>query len=116
MRVLLDLNVLLDALLQRRPWHREADAILRAAARAEVACATTTLSLATLILRGPEGGRQRDGPCDRAALPWILRHLADRQTGTSRRRRDARERLRGQYRPSGGRGRFAGRHRHAQRA
>jgi hypothetical protein len=31
MRVLLDVNVILDAmLLQRPPWHKEADAILQA--------------------------------------------------------------------------------------
>ncbi len=52
MRVLLDVNVLLDALLQRHPWYKDADAILRAAARGEVACATTTLSLATLFYVG----------------------------------------------------------------
>jgi hypothetical protein len=32
MRVLLDINVILDAMLQRPPWHQEADAILQAAA------------------------------------------------------------------------------------
>jgi predicted nucleic acid-binding protein len=52
MHVLIDINVLLDALLQRQPWHKEADAILQAAARGEVACATTTLSLATLFYVG----------------------------------------------------------------
>lgn len=31
MRVLLDTNVVLDAMLQRAPWHAEADAIFRAA-------------------------------------------------------------------------------------
>jgi predicted nucleic acid-binding protein len=52
LRVLLDINILLDALLQRLPWHAEADAILRAAGRGEVTCATTTLSLATLFYVG----------------------------------------------------------------
>ncbi|MCI0640497.1 MAG: PIN domain-containing protein [Gemmataceae bacterium] len=52
MRVLLDVNVLLDALLQRLPWHMEADAILQAAARGELTCATTTLSLANLFYVG----------------------------------------------------------------
>jgi predicted nucleic acid-binding protein len=47
MRVLLDTNVILDAMLQRAPWHREADAILQAAAMGQVSCAATTLSLAT---------------------------------------------------------------------
>src|SRR5688500_1541224 len=32
MRVLLDTNVILDAMLRRAPWHHEADAILMAAA------------------------------------------------------------------------------------
>jgi predicted nucleic acid-binding protein len=49
MRVLLDTNVLLDAILQRSPWHREADAILQADALGQVACAATTLSLATVF-------------------------------------------------------------------
>jgi predicted nucleic acid-binding protein len=52
MRVLLDINVLLDALLQCQPWHKDADAILQAAARGDLACATTTLSLATLFYVG----------------------------------------------------------------
>ncbi len=52
MRVLLDTNVLLDALLQRTPWHLQADAVLAAAARGQVSCATTTLSLATLFYVG----------------------------------------------------------------
>lgn len=52
MRVLLDVNVILDAMLQRSPWHSEADAILRAAAQGHVTCATTTLSLATIFYVG----------------------------------------------------------------
>src|SRR5439155_8616753 len=39
MRVLLDINVLLDALLQRAPWHQQADAILTAASSGQVICA-----------------------------------------------------------------------------
>jgi predicted nucleic acid-binding protein len=49
MRVLLDVNVLLDSLLQRHPWHKEADAILNAAARGQLNCSVTTHSLATLF-------------------------------------------------------------------
>jgi hypothetical protein len=45
MRVLLDNNVLLDSVLQRSPWNIEADAILQAAARGEISCAVTTLSV-----------------------------------------------------------------------
>jgi predicted nucleic acid-binding protein len=52
MRVLLDVNVLLDAMLQRAPWHQEADAILQAAVQGQVTCATTTLSLATIFYVG----------------------------------------------------------------
>jgi len=37
MRVLLDTNVILDAMLQRAPWHSDADAILKAAALGQVA-------------------------------------------------------------------------------
>jgi predicted nucleic acid-binding protein len=49
MRVLLDTNILLDSILQRAPWHAEADAILQADARGQVNCAATTLSLATVF-------------------------------------------------------------------
>ncbi len=52
MRVLLDNNVILDAMLQRAPWHQEADAILQAAALGQVTCATTPLSLATIFYVG----------------------------------------------------------------
>jgi predicted nucleic acid-binding protein len=49
MQVLLDTNVLLDSILQRPPWHQQADAVLQAAALAQVGCAATTLSLATVF-------------------------------------------------------------------
>jgi predicted nucleic acid-binding protein len=52
MRVLLDTNVILDTMLQRPPWHREADAILQAAALGQITCATTSLSLATIFYVG----------------------------------------------------------------
>jgi predicted nucleic acid-binding protein len=52
MRVLLDVNVILDAMLQRPPWNKEADAILQAAALGQVTCATTSLSLATIFYVG----------------------------------------------------------------
>ena len=52
MRVLLDVNVILDAMLQRPPWHTEADAILQAAALGQVTCVTTPLSLATIFYIG----------------------------------------------------------------
>ena len=39
MRVLLDTNVLLDSILQRAPWHTEADAVLQADALGQVNCA-----------------------------------------------------------------------------
>ena len=49
MRVLLDTNVILDAMLQRPPWHKDADAILHALAQGQVVCAAATLSLATVF-------------------------------------------------------------------
>jgi predicted nucleic acid-binding protein len=52
MRVLLDTNVILDAMLRRAPWYHEADAILQAAAIGQVTCAATTLSLATSFYVG----------------------------------------------------------------
>lgn len=52
MRVLLDTNVVLDSLLQRPPWHDEADAILRAADRREVVCVLTALSIANMFYIG----------------------------------------------------------------
>src|SRR5438876_1108277 len=52
MRVLLDINVILDSMLQRPPWHVEADAIFHAAAQGQVTCATTPLSLATVFYVG----------------------------------------------------------------
>lgn len=52
MRVLLDVNVILDAMLQRLPWHKDADAILEAAALGHVTCITTSLSLATIFYVG----------------------------------------------------------------
>jgi predicted nucleic acid-binding protein len=52
MRVLLDTKVLLDSTLQRAPWHKEADAVLQAAALGQVSCAATTLSLATVFYVG----------------------------------------------------------------
>jgi len=39
-------------MLQRLPWHKEADAILQAAALGQVTCVTTTLSLATIFYVG----------------------------------------------------------------
>jgi predicted nucleic acid-binding protein len=52
MHVLLDTNVILDAMLQRTPWHGDTDAILHAAGRGEVRCAVTTLSIANLFYIG----------------------------------------------------------------
>ena len=52
MCVLLDIHVILDSMMQRLPWHQEADAILRARAQRKIACAATTLSLATSFYIG----------------------------------------------------------------
>jgi len=48
-RVLLDTNVLLDAILQRPPWHKDADAIIQASALGQVGCAATTHALTTVF-------------------------------------------------------------------
>lgn len=70
MQVLLDTNVMLDALLQRAPWHVDADAILRAAAGGQVACAAASLSLANVfyVIRRLEGAAKA-----RAAVRICLR-------------------------------------------
>src|SRR5262245_2256702 len=70
MRVLLDVNVLLDSLLQRTPWNKEADDILSAAATGQLTCSVTTLSLATLFYVG------RKAVGTQAARAGVRRHLA----------------------------------------
>jgi len=81
MRVLLDINVLLDALLQRLPLHSDADAILRAAARGEVICATTTLSLATIFYVGRKAvGAAPARAAVRNYLPTFMILPIDKQT------------------------------------
>ncbi len=52
MLLLLDTNVILDAMLKRAPWHVDADSIIQAAAQGQVRCAATTLSLATSFYIG----------------------------------------------------------------
>lgn len=52
MRVLLDTNVLLDSLLQRAPWHFEADEILRQAQPGVLELSVAALSLANLFYIG----------------------------------------------------------------
>src|SRR5260370_5100368 len=52
MHVLLDTNILLDSIMQRAPWHKEADAVVQAVARGQVSCAVTTFSLATVFYVG----------------------------------------------------------------
>ena len=49
MRVLLDTNVILDSILQRPPWHLDADAILQETSLGQVVCAAATLSFATVF-------------------------------------------------------------------
>ena len=70
MRVLLDINVILDAMLQRAPWHQEADAILQAAANGQGTCAATTLTLATAFYVG------RKAVGNAAARAAVRRYLA----------------------------------------
>jgi predicted nucleic acid-binding protein len=69
MRVLLDINVILDAMLQRPPWHKDADAILQAAAQGQVTCAATALSLATIFYVG------RKAVGDAAARAAVQKYL-----------------------------------------
>src|SRR5580704_12876886 len=52
MRILLDTNVILDSMLQRSPWHQDADAILKAAASGQITCAVSPLSLTTAFYVG----------------------------------------------------------------
>lgn len=52
MRVLLDTNIVLDAMLQRDPWKNDADAILKAAALGQIGFYVTSLSLATVLYVG----------------------------------------------------------------
>jgi predicted nucleic acid-binding protein len=52
MRVLLDTNVILDAMLQRPPWQAAADEVLKAGADGRVTCAATVLSLANIFYVG----------------------------------------------------------------
>jgi predicted nucleic acid-binding protein len=52
MRVLLDTNVILDAMLQLAPWHVDADAIFKSASDGRLTCASTVLSLANAFYVG----------------------------------------------------------------
>lgn len=52
MRVLLDINVILDAMLQRAPWQQDADAVIQAAKRGLIVCSTTAHSLPTIFYVG----------------------------------------------------------------
>ena len=52
MQVLLDTHVLLDSLLQRAPWHVEADEILRQARPGVLELSVAVLSLANLFYIG----------------------------------------------------------------
>jgi predicted nucleic acid-binding protein len=68
MRVLLDVNVILDAMLQRPPWQQDADAIIQAHALRQVDGVVTTLSLATVFyvsrkVIGTAAARSNVGKC-----------------------------------------------------
>lgn len=52
MRVLLDINVILDAMLQRAPWQQDADAVIQAAKLGLIVCSTTAHSLPTIFYVG----------------------------------------------------------------
>ena len=52
MRVWLDPNVVLDALLRRPPWHAEAATIVDASEQGRLVCAVVSLSIANLFYIG----------------------------------------------------------------
>jgi predicted nucleic acid-binding protein len=52
MRVLIDTNVILDAMLKRVPWHADADALILATAQGRLTIAVATLTLATSFYIG----------------------------------------------------------------
>ena len=72
MRVLLDTNVLLDSLLQRAPWHVEADEILRQAKPGVLDLSVVALSLANLFYIGRRivGTEQARADVRRVALTF----------------------------------------------
>ena len=81
MHVLLDTNVLLDAVLQREPWHEEADAIMEADALGQVTCAVTTLSLATVFYVARKAvGKARARAAVQKCLAALLILPIDKQT------------------------------------
>src|SRR5947209_5878449 len=54
MRVLVDTNIALDALLARAPWQADAQAILQAHQDGRLVCAFTTVSIANMFYVGPK--------------------------------------------------------------
>ncbi len=52
MRILLDTNVVLDVLLNRLPWHAEAEAILTASRTGQIDCAISALTIANVFYIG----------------------------------------------------------------
>jgi hypothetical protein len=89
MRVLLDVNVILDVMLQRPPWHQEADAILVGGrAGASHLCHHPPVT-GDGLLRGPEGRGDSGSPRRRSEVPGRSRYPADRPANTDRRRRFA---------------------------
>src|SRR5689334_7302270 len=81
MQILLDTNVILDSILQRAPWHAEADAILQADALGQVCCAVTTNSLATVFYVARKViGTATARTAVRRALATLLILPVDKQT------------------------------------
>jgi predicted nucleic acid-binding protein len=52
MRVLFDTNIVLDVLLERIPWHAEADTLFEAARQGKLSVSVTTLSIANVFYVG----------------------------------------------------------------
>jgi len=81
MRVLLDTNIVLDVLLARIPWQREADAIFLAAREHRFSAAVTALSIANVFYVGRRhAGLERAKQAVRACLDALEVLAVDRIT------------------------------------
>jgi predicted nucleic acid-binding protein len=80
-RVVLDTNVMLDSVLQRSPWHLDADQILREAALGRVTCAFPAHVLATVFYVARKGvGLSKAHAAVRQALVAHTILRVDKQT------------------------------------
>src|SRR5262245_940687 len=84
MRVLLDVNVLLDSLLQRTPWNKEADDILSAAATGAAHMLGYHAVFGHAFLCGAQGGRHASRSRRRPQAPRGVQYPGYRQANPSR--------------------------------